>query len=114
MKLLSGEPAEIAGREGNRHRDQTDAAGVRRNFFRRGRGTVRRAVAGRRMAVSSRSSSKPRAVREQTTTSKVPTMRDVADAAGVSTATVSNVLRGLRFVAPQKPPPLLPTIPTPH
>jgi transcriptional regulator with XRE-family HTH domain len=37
---------------------------------------------------------KPRAIREQTTTSKVPTMRDVAAAAGVSLSTVSLVVNG--------------------
>jgi LacI family transcriptional regulator len=43
-----------------------------------------------------------KAVREQAATRKPPTMRDVAVAAQVSIATVSNVLQRSRFVGPEK------------
>lgn len=40
--------------------------------------------------------------RQQPVRNPRPTIRDVAEAAGVSTATVSNVLRGTRFVGPDR------------
>jgi LacI family transcriptional regulator len=40
--------------------------------------------------------------RQQAFRNPRPTIRDVAEAAGVSTATVSNVLRGTRFVGPNR------------